>query len=112
MFVVQMAARNICLSPSLHGRDIIGYRNKAVAEGAVSFHVDHFVKARVAKYSYGTDAAVLLNPFNEEHICRLHLASKDMNGLLRLQGFSVILPKVRTLQPDINPDDYVFLVIE
>jgi hypothetical protein len=76
--------------------NIFGDRNKAVAEGAVSFHIDHFVNARVAKYSYGTDAAILFNPFNEEHVRRLHLSNKDMNGLLRLQGFSVILPKVRS----------------
>ena len=71
--------------------------NKAVAEGAVSFHVDHLVKARVAKYAYGTDAAFRLNPLDEEHFRRLHLAALDMNGLPRLQGFSVILPKATIL---------------
>ena len=83
-------------------------RNKAVAEGAVWFHIDHCVKARVAKYSYGTDAAVRFNLFDPEHIGRIHLASKDMHGLLRLQGFSAILSKVQSfLKLDVYPADCI-----
>lgn len=77
-----------------------GHVNKAVADGAISFYLDHFVSARVAKLSYGTDVAVPLNLNNPEHRKRRQKAYRNLTGLEYLDDvFSVILPKVRVYQP-------------
>ncbi|KAF9025403.1 hypothetical protein BDZ89DRAFT_915517, partial [Hymenopellis radicata] len=44
--------------------------NKAVADGAVSFYIDHFVSSRVAKFNYGTDCVTSYIPFLSSHSIR------------------------------------------
>ncbi|KAF9234834.1 hypothetical protein BU15DRAFT_78667 [Melanogaster broomeanus] len=44
--------------------------NKAVAEGAVAFYLDHKVSARVAKFTYGTRCAIEFNRNDEQHRLR------------------------------------------
>lgn len=69
--------------------------NKAVADGAVSHHIDHFVSARVSKFSYGTECEIPFIATHPEHIARSHLAHADLRGRKHLpERFSVILPKV------------------
>ncbi|KAG6888217.1 hypothetical protein C0995_009752 [Termitomyces sp. Mi166 len=68
--------------------------NKAVAEGAVSFYLDHFVAARVAKYSYGVECTVLYEEYNREHRARSSRIYTSLSGLQRLPGyFDIILRK-------------------
>ena len=70
-------------------------RNKAVADGAVSYHIDHFVRTRIAKYSYGTESSLPYDSSNPEHMFRPHSVYTDLNGHKKIRGsFSVILPKV------------------
>ncbi|KAF8959252.1 hypothetical protein BDZ97DRAFT_1667388 [Flammula alnicola] len=68
--------------------------NKAVADGAISFHIDHFVSARVSKLAYGTRAMVSYDPTNLEHVARSGMSFRDLSGDLMIGGvFNVILPK-------------------
>jgi len=73
--------------------------NKAVADGAISFFVDHFVSARVSKFAYGTSCMTRFQSNNAEHVARGALKFRDLSGDWMVGGvFSVILPKVRTLR--------------
>jgi len=77
-----------------------GHVNKAVADGAVSFYLDHFVSARVAKLSYGVGTSNPFNPNNPEHRKRFHKTFRNVAGLECLSDiFSIILPKVSLLLP-------------
>ncbi|PFH48903.1 hypothetical protein AMATHDRAFT_5374 [Amanita thiersii Skay4041] len=70
------------------------YLNKAVAEGAVSYHIDHFVSSRMAKYSYGIECCPLYNPSNPEHRSRQHRTFVVPSGERWVNGgFSTILAK-------------------
>jgi len=71
--------------------------NKAVSDGAISFFLDHHVRTRVAKVSYGTDFSVPYNRSDPEHLKRP--ASKFINadGSPFISGvFNVVLPKVKS----------------
>jgi len=73
--------------------------NKAVADGAISFFVDHFVAARVSKLAYGTSCMTRFQSNNAEHIARSAMKFRDLSGDWMVGGvFSVILPKVGTLR--------------
>ncbi|KAK2462910.1 hypothetical protein APHAL10511_005108 [Amanita phalloides] len=71
-----------------------GYLNKAVAEGAVSYHIDHRVSTRVARLTYGFHIHYPFNPFDSEHIRRSHLVFTNLSGERRIMGvFSYVLLK-------------------
>ena len=71
------------------------YRNKAVADGAVSFYLDHFVAARISKFAYGVECSISFNPRNTEHLVRSSSAFISLAGVKQLRGaFDVILQKV------------------
>ncbi|KAG5718636.1 Heat shock 70 kDa protein 12B [Termitomyces sp. T112] len=68
--------------------------NKAVAEGAISFYLDHSVAVRIAKYSYGVECTVLYEEHNREHRARSSRLYTSLTGLQRLPGyFDAILRK-------------------
>lgn len=68
--------------------------NKAVADGAVSFYADHFVKARVSKFTYGINSYVPYDMTNVEHRRRLATVFVDSDGVENVQNvFSAILKK-------------------
>ena len=70
--------------------------NKAVADGAVSFYIDHFVSARVSKFAYGVEIYEKFDVSNSEHQRRKNLTFMTPQGYLGIDGiFSVILPQVR-----------------
>ncbi|KAG2015103.1 hypothetical protein CC2G_008399 [Coprinopsis cinerea AmutBmut pab1-1] len=69
--------------------------NKAVADGALSFYLDHRVVSRVSRFTYGVNCHVPYNPRDEEHQIRSITSWFSPSGNRRLPGFfSVILPKV------------------
>jgi hypothetical protein len=69
--------------------------NKAVAVGAVSFHVDHFVTGRIAKFTYGTSGGILYQPFNPEHVKREKKAYLNAAGDKRIgDHFTAMLSRV------------------
>ncbi|KAK0196216.1 hypothetical protein F5146DRAFT_319918 [Armillaria mellea] len=47
-----------------------GHVNKAVADGALSFYLDHFVSARVANFTYGIECVTDYQPSNSDHLKR------------------------------------------
>jgi hypothetical protein len=71
-------------------------RSKAVADGAISFYLDHFVRSRIAKATYGVPLDPVFNRNNPDHYRRAHntyvipaSAEKFVTG-----GFSPTLLKV------------------
>ncbi|KAM6502892.1 hypothetical protein JOM56_002869 [Amanita muscaria] len=44
-----------------------GHLNKVVADGAVSFYIDHHVDKRIARYTYGNPCSYIYNPADPEH---------------------------------------------
>ncbi|KAM6497405.1 hypothetical protein JOM56_007878 [Amanita muscaria] len=68
--------------------------NKAVADGAVSYCLDHYVTARVSKYSYGLVITALFNPKDPERVCRGNTMFMDADGQYYVRGyFDAILTK-------------------
>lgn len=89
---------------SLHGLRLLiydnytVYSNKAVADGAISFHIDHLVNGRVSKFAYGTNFMEYYDSSNPEHAVRRNTAFRDITGSIMISGlFDVILPKVISL---------------
>ncbi|KAF8626057.1 hypothetical protein AX15_005102 [Amanita polypyramis BW_CC] len=70
------------------------YLNKAVAEGSVSFKIDHSVTSRVSRYTYGIESCPLFNPSNPDHVRRAHACIVKPSGQRWVpKGFSGILLK-------------------
>jgi hypothetical protein len=66
-----------------------------VADGAISFVIDHFVTTRVSKHFYGTRCNSLYDDGNVEHIRRSSQTFISAAGEKRLpRVYSVILPRV------------------
>ncbi|KIL53761.1 hypothetical protein M378DRAFT_93576, partial [Amanita muscaria Koide BX008] len=75
-------------------RPDITHLNKAVADGAVSYYLDHYVTDRVAKYSYGLRVDVVFDPADPEHARRRHTKFMDADGKYYISGgFNTILKK-------------------
>ncbi|KAF9480733.1 hypothetical protein BDN70DRAFT_931447 [Pholiota conissans] len=69
--------------------------NKAVADGAVSFYLDRYVRSRISKLTYGVRSSVPYNPMDWEHRKRDADTFRRMwNGWKYVGGvFDTILPK-------------------
>lgn len=71
------------------------FRNKAVSDGAISFYLDHFVRTRVSKLSYGTCCWAIYNNSDPEHVKRKANIAIDLAGRVMLDNcFGVLLLKV------------------
>ena len=71
------------------------YRNKAVSEGAVAFHMDHNVTARVMRMTYGVICNIDYSETNPEHAARKQMRIPRPSGRVVLpNAFSSILTKV------------------
>ena len=74
-------------------------RDKAVAIGAVSYYVDHFVTGRISRFAYGVPNAAPYNPTNPEHVRREHKSYIGAVGGKYVRGhFETMLPRVRHAQ--------------
>ena len=70
--------------------------NKAVAVGAISFYLDHFVAGRISKFTYGVPCSTIYRSFNPEHTKRKHKAYFDATGDKLLPDcFNTMLSRVR-----------------
>lgn len=77
------------------------YRNKAVADGALSFYLDHFVSVRVAKFSYGIECCMEFCNGDAEHQARYWKCLTRPSGREFIPGaFSEILAKVISMSVD------------
>jgi len=75
-------------------------RNKAVAIGAVSYYVDHFVTTRISKFTYGVFGGTPYDSSNPEHVRRTHESYVDTMGVRRIPDhFRVMLSRVCHAQP-------------
>jgi len=63
------------------------HTNKAVAIGAVSYYVDHFVKSRISRFTYGVPCNVVYNPSNQEHIDRAYKSFPNAIGEKWIPGY-------------------------
>ncbi|KAG5718628.1 hypothetical protein E4T56_gene16512 [Termitomyces sp. T112] len=59
--------------------------NKAVADGAISFYIDHLVRARYSKYTYGIASYIPYDITNVEHRQRLSTVFTDSDGVDNVQ---------------------------
>ncbi|KAI6142556.1 hypothetical protein EDD17DRAFT_1796309 [Pisolithus thermaeus] len=68
--------------------------NKAVADGGVSYFIDHSVTARVSKHACGVRCHHQYDFNDQEHRQRSSQVFRDLNGSQRLPNcFDIILPK-------------------
>ncbi|KZT65645.1 hypothetical protein DAEQUDRAFT_676500 [Daedalea quercina L-15889] len=71
-----------------------GQTSKAVAEGALWFYLDHRVRARVARHTYGSACNVHYDPLNPEHLRRKHLTITNAAGATMVRfAFATIAQK-------------------
>ena len=84
------------------------YRNKAVSDGAISFYLDHFVRARVSKLTYGTFFDIAYKPDLPDHRDRSSQAFVAASGDKLIRGaFDVILSKnTRVLETKVFRKSY------
>ncbi|KAI0668088.1 hypothetical protein C8Q78DRAFT_1048352 [Trametes maxima] len=74
------------------------HTSKAVAEGAVSYHLEHFVSARVMKLTYGIEVSVKYDHTNPEHYARQADKYVRASGRVVLRkGFSTIVGKGKSM---------------
>ena len=72
------------------------FRSKAVSDGAISFYLDHFVRARVSKITYGYFCHIPYQPNAPDHSMRSHKVSTSSSGCKQIGDFfDIILPKVK-----------------
>ncbi|KZP20068.1 hypothetical protein FIBSPDRAFT_932499 [Athelia psychrophila] len=94
------------LQQGLSSRDVECYRpdshvNKAVAEGAISFYLDHRVSARVSRKTYGSRCNTVFIPYDPEHQRRSHAMHTSASGENLLPDvFDIILPKGTTVSEE------------
>ncbi|TFK63659.1 hypothetical protein BDN72DRAFT_963759 [Pluteus cervinus] len=68
--------------------------NKVVANGAVSYFLDHRVSSRVSKFIYGVKACENYVHSNKEHVRRKSRRFSQLSGRVCIPGaFTIILPK-------------------
>ncbi|KAG1843333.1 hypothetical protein DFJ58DRAFT_907387 [Suillus subalutaceus] len=53
--------------------------NKAIADGAVLYFINHLVSSRVSRFTYGTECSVPFNPFDVEHRARQKEVFRNTN---------------------------------
>jgi hypothetical protein len=84
-----------------------------VADGAVSFFLDHFVAVRVSRLVYGIPSSTLYNPKDVEHVRRASQTYLSLSGDVRMRGhFSIILDKVIQRGPPFSSPCHSFIVSE
>jgi len=67
--------------------------NKAVSDGALSFYLDHFVRTRVSKLTYGDFCHIPYDPTDSSHMARVSKTFISISGSRRISDyFDVILP--------------------
>ncbi|KIL60579.1 hypothetical protein M378DRAFT_83567 [Amanita muscaria Koide BX008] len=75
--------------------------NKAVADGAISYYLDHYVTARVSRYSYGKEFILHFNTMNPEHARRKNTKFMGADGKYKISGaFDTILKKGTTVSEE------------
>jgi hypothetical protein len=75
-----------------------GSRGKAVADGAISFFLDHYLSVRVARTTLGINMSVLYDHGSQHHRRRFRdIVTTPAGTKLLRNGFKVILAKARII---------------
>ena len=77
-------------------------RSKAVAAGAISYYLDHFVARRLVRYTYGTPGSMPYDASDPEHSKRAHKSHIGVTGVPRLHIFIPTLSKVANFRFQIS----------
>ena len=97
---IPTARRKFSLSTHrpFRGRTDDGFgSSKAVAEGALWFHLDNCVCARVARHTYGSGVNPWYQESDPEHVRRKAKTYTELNGIVAVPGgFATIVSKVRS----------------
>ncbi|KAF8632488.1 hypothetical protein AX15_001857 [Amanita polypyramis BW_CC] len=73
----------------------------SVAEGSVSFSIDHFVTTRVSRYTYGVEFNPVFKKSNPERVTRAHMCYVNLSGFRQVpNGFATILPRDTAVSED------------
>ncbi|KZT22435.1 hypothetical protein NEOLEDRAFT_1180846 [Neolentinus lepideus HHB14362 ss-1] len=76
-----------------------GHINKAVADGAVAFYMDHVVSARMTRTAYGVKGSIRYDPSDLEHIARKQSKYRCPSGSWNLpKAYHCIVPKDRKVR--------------
>ncbi|PPR05624.1 hypothetical protein CVT24_002810 [Panaeolus cyanescens] len=68
--------------------------NKSASDGAISFYLDHYVRSRVSRVTYGCFHDIPFDPSSPDHREREKRAFVSMGGERRIHDvFDIILPK-------------------
>ena len=87
------------------------FRNKAVSDGAISFYLDHFVRTRVSKVTYGASCIGPYDSSDPEHVKRQGNTFMSVSGSKKIANlFSIILPKVRGLVVRMSWEERILIV--
>jgi len=71
-------------------------RNKAVAVGAISYYMEHFITGRISRFTYGALYDVIYQPHNPEHVKRKDMSYLGPSGNKLVPGcFRTMLARVR-----------------
>jgi len=77
------------------------HANKAVADGAITFYLDHVVSVRVARWTYGTEYSMFYDPSNPQHTTRSGTVFTYPSGRKYVpKAFSAMLAKGTQVSED------------
>ncbi|KAF8161604.1 hypothetical protein B0H34DRAFT_386789 [Crassisporium funariophilum] len=76
--------------------------NKAVADGAISYYIDHYVQTRVSKLTYGSKGSIDYNSSNAEHRSRAHKTFTSVSGIRRIDSIFWVILATNTQVPETN----------
>ena len=82
---------------------LVMHSNKAVAVGAISYYVDHFVTGRISKFTYGIPCGIIYDSSNPEHVRRKNKSYVNVTGDKAFSGgFDTMLSRVCQPSPLVN----------
>ena len=91
---ITLAIEALFYMPNSHSENL-PFSAKAAAHGSILFAVEHPVRSRVTRFTYGTDCSTRYDASNPEHRRRSHLKYTGLGGDEKMPGkFDVIVRKV------------------
>ena len=102
-FASQKQTREKCVRTTGSALTPVIHSNKAVAVGAISYYVDHFVTGRISKFTYGVPCNTPYQPSKPEHVRREYTAFYNATGGMVLPSyFDTMLSRVCQPSHSIN----------
>ena len=90
---------------------MLSHSNKAVAIGAVSYYIDHFVTGRISKFTYGVGYNIIYKSSDPERARRFDKSYVNAMGKRYVRGaFDTMLTRVRHAQSSLDVFDPIPLL--